>query len=232
MQPHTPLLEDYFVFQVETFSPPATATSLLSDCRTELASLMMWEEKPLTTSEQDEVLRVHFSYFETDLVVLHWDDAFVYEIGECAQAVEDILEFANTQLVEFRTYDARLDAELDEIYKWNLVRKRPTVLGRRAALQRTDQLRNLIIDVRDLSDRSTNALKVIGDAFYARLYRAIADRLGLADWEQQIESKLNSVAEIYRFATDQAQYTRSEFLEIVIIVLIMIEIILSLFGHR
>ncbi len=232
MQPHIPLLEDYFVFQVEEFSSPITATSLLGDCRAELASLMMWEEKHLTISEQDEVLRVHFSYFETDLVVVQWDDAFVYEVGECAQAVEDILEFANTQLVEFRTYDARLDAELDEIYKWNMVRKRPTVLGRRAALQRIDQLRNLIIDVRDLSDRSSNALKVIGEAFYARLYRAIAARLGLADWEQQIESKLNSVAEIYRFATDQAQYTRSEFLEIVIIALITIEIALSLFGHH
>ena len=65
--------------------------------------------------------------------MLHWDDAFVYEIGECAQAVEDILEFANTQLVEFRTYDARLDAELDEIYKWNLVRSGSSarVYGRR-----------------------------------------------------------------------------------------------------
>ena len=40
----------------------------------------------------------------------------VYD-GNDADAVEDILEFANTQLVEYRTYDARLDVELDAIYR-------------------------------------------------------------------------------------------------------------------
>ncbi len=92
---------------------------------------------------------------------------------------------------------------------------------------RTYQLRNLLVDVRELCDRSNNALKIIGDAFYARLYRGIALRLGLNDWQQQIESKLDSIGEIYRFATDKIQHVRSQFLEIIIIILIAFEIIIG-----
>ena len=138
---------------------------------------------------------------------MHWDAAFVFDTREGAEAVESILEFANTQLVELRTYDARLDAELDTIYRWNIAREKPHwLLGHRASEDRTDQLRNLLVDVRELCDRSNNALKITGDAFYARLYRGIALRLGLNDWQQQIESKLDSIGEIYRFATDKTQH--------------------------
>src|SRR5208282_2444096 len=90
-----------------------------------------------------------------------------------------------------------------------------------------DRLRYLLVDIRELCDRSNNALKIIGDAFYARLYRGVALRLGLNDWQQQIESKLSSIGEIYRFATDKTQHARNQFLEIIIIILIAVEIIIG-----
>jgi len=120
-----------------------------------------------------------------------------------------------------------LDDELDTIYK--LDPKRPTRRFRRKQAQdAADRLRYLIVDILELTDRASNALKIIGDAYYARLYRGAAGRLGLKDWQQQIDSKLQSVNEMYRFFTDQAQYARSDFLELIIIALIAVEIIIGL----
>jgi hypothetical protein len=230
-KPHPPLLEDYFVYEVEAFSPAVTAAELLSTHRGELASLISGEEKRMSASEEDEALRSRFSYFESDLTVIQWDAALIYDSGDGAQAVENILEFANTQLVELRTYDARLDTELDAIYRWEIARHRPQWLFKRGAiLQETDRLRALLVDIRELSDRSNNSLKIMGDAFYARLYRGAALRLGLSDWQQQVDSKLESVGEIYRFANDQAQHHQSEFLEFIIIALIVMEIAIAVFG--
>jgi hypothetical protein len=231
---HEPILEDYFVLEVESFEPRVTSSELLDCYKGALASLILSEKRTLIMAEQEEALKIRFSYFDTDLAVIHWDAAFVFDTREGAEAVESILEFANTQLVELRSYDARLDAELDSIYKWNLLRARPHWLwGRRAASQQSDRLRCLLVDIRELADRANNALKIIGDAFYARLYRGAALRFGLSDWQQQIESKLNSVGEVYRFATDEAQHTRSEFLEIIVILLITVEILLAIWraGH-
>jgi len=226
-EPHQPLLEDYFVFDVEAFVTPVTAAQLLGPCGAALASLVLGEERRLMDAEREETLRVNFSYFEDDLAVVQWDTAFVYDRREGGAAILDILEFANTQLAELRTYDARLDAELDTIYA--LDPKRPTRrFGRKEAQQAADRLRYLIVDI----IRATNALKIIGDAYYARLYRGAAGRLGLKDWQKQIDSKLQSVNEMYRFSNDQAQAARGEFLELIVIVLIALEIVIGVLTIR
>ena len=230
-EPHEPLVEDYFVFEVEAFESPGDSGALLRLHGGALASLVLCEERRLTVTESAEALRINFSYFDDDLSVIQWDTAFVYDRGEGAQSALDILEFANTQLAELRTYDKRLDDELDTIYA--LDPKRPTRrFGRRQAQDAADRLRYLIVDIAELTDRSSNALKIIGDAYYARFYRGAAGRLGLADWQRQIDSKVATVNEMYRFFTDQAQASRSEFLEIIIVLLIAFELVVGLLELR
>jgi len=58
----------------------------------------------------------------------------------------------------------------------------------------------------------------------------VAMRLGLPDWEQQIDSKLKTIAEIYRYAADEAQETRALILELTVIVLILIEVVIGLLS--
>jgi hypothetical protein len=230
-EPHEPLLEDYFVFEVDSFVTPLPGEALLGAYADALASLVLCEERRLMPAETAETLRVNFAYFDDDLAVIQWDTAFVYDRREGANATLDILEFANTQLAELRTYDKRLDAELDTIY--SLDPKRPTRrVGRRQAQDAADRLRYLIVDIAELTDRASNALKIIGDAYYARLYRGAAGRLGLKDWQKQIDAKVETVNEMYRFFTDQAQAARSEFLEVVVILLIALELVLGLFALR
>jgi hypothetical protein len=229
-EPHGPLVEDYFVFEVERFAEPLDAARLGADFAGPLAQLLLFEDRPLVSAEAAEALRVGLSYYPDDLVVVQWDAAFVYDRPDGAEAIEDILEFANSQLAEFRTYDARLDEELDAIYALQPGRPVRRFQRGRAAGERADRVRYLLVDILELTDRTSNALKIIGDAYYARLYRAASGRLGLADWQRQIDAKLRSVAEIYRVFQDQAQHARSEFLEMVVIALIAVEAVLGLFA--
>ena len=228
---HDAIVEDYFVAEVNKFASTVNATQLVEKYKTALASLVAGEVTPLSPVEQDEAMRIKFSYFESELVVVTWDLAFIFDTVEGASMAESIIEFANTQLVELRLYDSLLDKHLDEIYKWKGERQRAHWLsGKRIAERQAEKLRYLLVDVQELSDRAENALKMIGDAYYARMYRGIAARFALNDWQKQIESKLDSVGTVYRFATDQAQHARSEFLEIIVILLIGIEILIGLFG--
>jgi uncharacterized Rmd1/YagE family protein len=54
----------------------------------------------------------------------------------------------------------------------------------------------------------------------------------LKDWQRQIDTKLQIVNEMYRFFTDQAQAARGEFLEMIVIALILIEIVVGLLTLR
>jgi hypothetical protein len=230
--PHEALLEDYFVLEVERFEEPVESGDLIAGYSSELASLLLFEDQPLYVAEETEALRVAFSYYPDDLVTVQWDAAFVYDRPEGAEAIMDILEFANSQLAEFRTYDARLDEELDAVYALEPGRPIRRFQRGREAAERADRVRYLLVDILELTDRTSNALKIIGDAYYARLYRAAAGRLGLADWQRQIDTKLRSVSEIYRVFQDQAQYARSEFLELIIIALIALEAVIGILALR
>jgi hypothetical protein len=228
--PHVPLVEDYFVLEVDRFDEPLAANDLTGALGADLAALLLFEERAVVPNEQAEALRAAFSYYDDDLVVVQWDAAFVFERNEGSNAASDILEFANAQLVEFRTYDARLDAELDAIYALEPGRSTRLFLRGGESQARANRVRYLLVDILELTDRTSNALKIIGDAYYARFYRAVAGRLGLADWQRQIDAKLRSVSEIYRVFQDQAQYARSEMLEIVVIALIAVEAILGVLA--
>lgn len=228
---HEPLIEDYFVARIERLNPAIAVDELLRAERQNIAALVLGESGAFSDAEMDEALRQRFSFYSDDLTVVQWDAAMVYDRSESADAIEEILEFANSQLVELRTYDSLLDRELDVIYAANPA-KQPSLLGRGAAEQ-ARSLQYLIVDVLELTDRASNALKIIGDAYYARIYRAVTQRLALADWQQQIDRKLASIGEMYRFANDRARAGRDQFLEIVIIALIGVEIVIGLLSlHR
>ncbi|HTX60102.1 MAG TPA: hypothetical protein VMH02_10555 [Verrucomicrobiae bacterium] len=224
---HEPLIEDYFAIEIDRFTQSVDARELLERHGAALACTLLGENVPLSDSETEEALRVRFSYTPDDLTLVQWDTAFVYDRGDSARAIEDILEFANSQLLELRTYDALLDRELDSIYKMNPRSSSGSLRGRREAEQ-AETLRYLLVDVLELIDRSSNALKVVGDAYYARIYRAAAKRLGLAQWQRQIDSKLASVNDMYRYFSDRARARRDEFLELVIIALIALELLVGI----
>ena len=223
---HTPLIEDYLVIDVERFEPRIEAEQLLHDHSEALANILLGESGSLSQSEVEESLRTRFSYYSDDLTVIQWDTAFIYDRRESSDAIQDILEFANSQLLELRTYDTLLDRELDSIYAAQPGQRSRSLFGRREA-DLAANVRYLIVDVLELIDRSSNALKVVGDAYYARIYRAAAARLGLADWQRQIDSKLASVGDLYRFFIDQARGRRDEFLEVIVILLIAIEVVIG-----
>ena len=223
---HAPLMEDYFIVEVDRFEQAVEAERLLHDQSEALAHLLLGETAPLAQSEIEEALRTRFSYLSDDLTIIQWDTAFIYDRREASDAIGDILEFANSQLIELRTYDGQLDRELDNIYRLQPGGRSRSLFGRREA-DVAANVRYLIVDILELTDRSSNALKVVGDAYYARIYRAAAARLGLADWQKQVDSKLASVRDMYQFLIDQSRGQRDSFLEWVVIVLIAIEVVIG-----
>jgi hypothetical protein len=230
--PHPALVEDYFIAEIDRFSNAISSADLLAEHGPQLVRLLSGETGPFSSLQIDESLRQRYSYYTDDLTIVQWDGALVYDRRESADAIEDILEFANSQLVELRTYDALLDRELDAIYAAQPGKPVRSPFGRGAADQAAS-LRYLIVDVLELTDRANNALKIIGDAYYARIYRAAVSRLALGDWHRQIDRKLESIGDMYRFVSDQARSTRDQFLEIVVIVLIALELVVGVLTlHR
>jgi hypothetical protein len=224
------LAEDYLVFTVTEFDRTLSSDVLIASNGGAIAQLLRGERGPLSADERDEVLRHRISYFADDVVIPTWSSAFIRDTESGAQAAIEILEFANSQLLEFRYYDQLLDGELERIYPqlqrggWlsNWVARRYSRAVR--------QVHSLFIDVNELTDRTENALKIVGDIYAARLFALAAARLGLNQWKGSVQEKLHTLADINRFAVEQTSMVRGEALEFIVVVILVLELVLLLAG--
>jgi hypothetical protein len=224
------LSEDYLVFTVTGFEQPMSAEDLLARHSEEIALLVRGERYALSQQERDEILKGRLSYLADDLVVPTWNAALVYDTEAGAQATLEIFEFANSQLLEFRYYDELLDVELGRIYGQLQQRRWYDTLVGRGYVRATRELHALFIDVNEITDRTENALKIVGDIYAARLFQLAAARLGLGPWKASVEDKLETLDDIYHFAVEQVAISRGYLLELTIILILVFELVLFLLG--
>jgi hypothetical protein len=223
------LSEDYLVFAIYG-AANASAGDVLAAHAAEVAQLLRGEREPLSEAERAEVLRHRLSYFASDVIVPTWNAAFVFDTEDGARAVLDIIEFANSQLLQFRYYDQLLDAQLERIYpQLQQPRGLQSWFGRRLT-RAARQLHSVYIEVNEVTDKTENALKIAGDVYTARLFTLVAARLGLDHWKASVQEKLKTLDDIYRFAVEQTAMARGELLELTIVLILILELVLFFLG--
>jgi hypothetical protein len=221
------LSEEYVVFQIA-----GVTSEWLVKHPEWVAGLVRLETGTLSHEEIREAVRLNLSYAPNDVLVLDWPAALVAD-ADCADTLQ-VIEFTNVQLLEFRHIDDRLDDRLEDAYR--RIRplggklRRPGVLLNpvHAAVR---EVRELEIEATSLFERADNGLKLIGDQYLARVYDLASSRFHLREWQQSIRRKLETVGNVYDLLVEQAGSRRMEFLELIVIVLIALEIILALIRH-
>jgi hypothetical protein len=222
-------LESYQVFLVRRFEGgPVTARDLLEGAP--IPELLLGETSavPLSAAERQDVLSHHLSYLEDDLAVIHWNSAFVCEPSG-VQDIPDLLEFATAHLLELRYYDALLDAALHGIYDEIEAGGAPVArlfLPRYRRLQR--RTAGLLLELSETVERLENAVKIVGDFYLARLYQAAVRRFRLPAWQESVLRKQRLVAEVNDLLGEAADTSRSQLMELAVILLIAFEILAAL----
>jgi hypothetical protein len=224
------LTEDYLAFVVTDPTERVDADGLVARHGADIAQMLRGERQALSRQEREEVLRHRLSYLGDDLVVPAWNAAFVYDTESGAAATLEILELANSQLLEFRYHDELLETELNRTYADLQRRRWNDRLGGRRYTRAARRVHALFIDVNELTDRVENAVKLVGDLYSARLFNLVAARLGLDDWKRNVQDKLKTLDDICRFAVEQTGISHGNALELVIVVILVIELGLVFAG--
>ncbi|MGD8451838.1 MAG: hypothetical protein PVJ57_08470 [Phycisphaerae bacterium] len=220
------LVEDYTIFEIDALSSPWTTEDVIARHGPLLARILRAESAALSRQEIDDALACQLSFSTSDCAVIDWNAAFLFDAD--ADDVRAVLEFANVELLEMRYLDDRLDAALDQAYAAMTKRAggRYRVLGSKA--EDLWRIAELQMDSAELFEGVTNALKLLGDQYLARVYRLTAQRFHLSDWDASIRRKLSTMESIYEKISDRQANWRVEVLEWIIIILIAVEIVLML----
>jgi hypothetical protein len=218
------LVEDYSVFQIEAFQEPCDAALLWTEHADLVAQILRAEPARLSQQEVGDAIASRLSFGPSDATFIDTDAALIFDPE--GDDVRDVLEFANTQLLEMRFLDAQLDDALERAYGLVLRSRRLRLLPPYGP--GSEQLAQLQLDSAILFEQVTNALKLIGEQYLARVYGLVSRRFRISDWDAAITRKLDTLESIYAKLTDRAAARRMETLEWIIIVLIAVSILLSL----
>ena len=189
----------------------------------ELAQIVRGETTPLAAGEQRELMGSSMSYYPSDLLLVAWMGAVVYDTPEGAVPVLQLLEYANVQLLEYRHYDNILTGVLEQGY--DSLENRRGFFARWRLAREAERLDKLRLEIRELSERTQNAIKFLSDMFYARAFQLATVKVGGADYRGLVETKLHTAGEIYQSMVNEFRELRSFLLEVIVIVILLVELI-------
>jgi hypothetical protein len=224
------LQEDYFIFQVREIDGAPSADDLLASHRNQIAQVVRGEMATLSDGERQEILQSRISYYPHDLAVIGWNAAFIYDTQSGAETAIQLLQYANSQLLEFRHYDELLTKELEKVYDF-LDAGGTGLWGRWRTARAASKLHTVLLDVNELTERADNAIKFLSDMFSARLYKLCAAKVGVPDYKDLVQEKLHTAEDLYRFMIDQFNQSRAFVLELMVVVILIIELIYFFKGH-
>ncbi len=226
------LQEDYYIFhvrEIEGQSSP-TANELLATNSDKIAQVVRGEIATLSEGERAEILQSRISYYPNDLAVIGWNAAFIYDTQAGAETAIQLLQYANSQLLEFRHYDEFLTRELENVYDF-LEKGGTGTWARWRTARAASKLHTVLLDVNELTERADNAIKFLSDMFSARLYKLCAQKVGVPDYKDLVKEKLQTAEDLYRFMVEQFNQSRAFVLELMVVVILIIELIYFFKGH-
>ncbi len=224
------LSEDYAVIHLHSVAGTTNGTAILQEHGKEISQIVRGELTPLADQERTEVLQGYMSYYPNDLIVAGWNAAFIFDTPAGGEPTIRLLEYANSQLLQFRHYDEILTRELERMYDIVETRKGPFYGWRmRSAAAR---LRTMLLDVTELTERTNNALKFVGDMFFARVYKLCAVKIGVTDYQALVQEKLHTADELYDFMIEEFHQARAFLLEFIVVLILLIELFFLFRGKR
>lgn len=210
-------VEDYIIFYFKQL-----------DRQWDPVPLLLAEDEPVSEQIRREIMQNTFSYGPDDMAIITWDSALVFDASGSTD-IPDLLEFANSQLLELRYYDGLLSDKMEKMY--DAIEDARSGAGykkRRHYRDIMNELMELVVDITEITERIENSLKVTEDVFYARVYGAALTIFRTRAWMESIQRKVSIIQQSYTMLSNEVFNQQSTLLELAIVFLFLLEIILAL----
>lgn len=213
--------EDYVLYYFEKINGIQDGLDLTK--KVNIPALILSESKEhLSDSMKKSILEKTYQYSQNDLSIIDWNSGLVLEPSG-SMDIPDVIEFALNQLLEMRYYDDLLDDKLAALYN-NIEGKKSSILSNQYSDLATEASQKYL-ELSEIIETIENSFKVVGDFYLAIIFRAASERFRFKDWLNNINSKLNNLAEVSKVLLGEVHAKRAQASEIIIILLIAFEFI-------
>ena len=207
----------YTVIQIDT-NNDASGIKIKQQYGNQIAALLKFETKNLSTFRKNEILKNSISYFEKDLVIIDANAAFLYD-PEYNELL-DIFEFANIQQLELYYFDKLLDKQLTILYeekkpKLPLLSYMPFIGSR--YFDPMSELNRIKVDISVITERLESGITLIGETYFSEIYEQIVKQLNLINTQKTINKKLFIIQDIKSVYQSKIDANRVDLLTAILI---------------
>ncbi|MBM17527.1 MAG: hypothetical protein CL947_00480 [Epsilonproteobacteria bacterium] len=207
----------YTVIQIDT-NNDASGIKIKQQYGNQIAALLKFETKNLSTFRKNEILKNSISYFEKDLVIIDTNAAFLYD-PEYNELL-DIFEFANIQQLELYYFDKLLDKQLTILYeekkpKLPLLSYMPFIGSR--YFDPMSELNRIKVDISVITERLESGITLIGETYFSEIYEQIVKQLNLINTQKTINKKLFIIQDIKSVYQSKIDANRVDLLTAILI---------------
>jgi len=219
----------YTVLFIEELAPKTNLEALLE--WPALPKLLAGEldSRSVSNQQREDVLRFTDAYLEDDAVIIGSTCTVLVEPTRTRDVLQ-IIELVRAQMAQLACYDDQLDRELAGSYR-DFDRGQIALAFYSPFGTTLRKLSKRLVELTEFTERIDNSLKIVTDAYLARVYRKAVDRFAVAGLKARVAHKQRLLLDLYTVLKDEVQILRSFVLEILIVVLILTEVGLALFGH-
>ncbi|NBX78541.1 hypothetical protein EBQ93_04195 [bacterium] len=194
-----------------------------------IASILRFETEMLSEYQKEEILGDAIGYYKKDLIVIDTEAAFVYDPDY--EEILDFFELGTLQQLELQYFDKLLDKQLQLMYE----RKTQNIplssflpfIGS-YYLDPLGDLNQLKVDISVITQRLENSIRLVGEKYFSEIYQEIVEKFDIPLWQNAIEKKLEIIGEVRQLYQNKIDANRQDFLSILIIILIMLEVGLAM----
>lgn len=186
--------------------------------------ILLGEERTFSAQMREEILKNSLSYGTDDLIILTWDTALLISEEPPADIIE-LIEFANVQVLELRYYDRVLTRQMERMYddietadkksQYRRLRQYHDIMSRLMETQ---------AEISDIIEKVDNLIKITEDIYYARVYASALNVIRISQWRAGVSRKIDIIRQNYQMLSNEVNIQHSNFLEIVVILLIAVEL--------
>lgn len=222
------LRKSYVLIQIDPV-PGIDTETLREEHGAMVASTLRFETVTLSEYLKNEILDSSVGYYRGNLIVIDTEASLIYD--EDYEDVLDLFEFANVQHLELQYFDRTLDQRLNTIYERGVQQipyssYLPFVGGIRK--DPIAKLGKLKVDISVITERIENSIKLVGEEYYSEIYALLIDKLDIRSWQESISRKLNIIFDLRTVYESKIHDIREDFLTVLIIILIFIELVVGI----
>lgn len=207
------------------------ASDFVRENRKWIAGILLGEQNYNDLSEEytDSTLKRRLSYYAEDTMIADWDAAFIISESGMYENELMVIDTTNVQLLEYRIYQEEVDKMIDGVNErikgiqrslWN------TLMTRRSMMKLSAEISSFYTEYKSMIDDVDKIIMSFGEWYLARLYAILSDSFKLKDIESRLEATFEMLTRIRDIIREQVSEDTSSFLELVVILLFVIEIIL------